>query len=55
MVAWGLSIEITPAARGRPAPPRAKKEAGVVEPSGVFDHAGVLVDEPPGPAGVPFI
>ena len=32
-----------------------KKKAGVVEHPEVFDHAGLLVNGPPGNAGVPFI
>jgi hypothetical protein len=30
------------------------KKTGVVEYGGVFDHAGLLVNEPPGKAGLPF-
>ena len=30
------------------------KKAGVVEHLAVFDHAGLLVNEPPGKAGMPF-
>jgi len=33
---------------------RRKKKAGVVEHLGVFDHVGLLVNEPPGTAGLPF-
>jgi hypothetical protein len=36
------------------APPQAKK-ADVAEHPGVFDHVGLLVDGPPGTAGLPFI
>jgi hypothetical protein len=32
-----------------------KQKAGVVEHSAVFDHAGLLVNGPPGPAELPFI
>jgi hypothetical protein len=32
-----------------------KKKTGVVEYPEVFDHAGLLVNEPPGKAGLPFI
>ena len=32
-----------------------KKKAGVVEHPEVFDHAGLLINGPPGKAGVPFI
>jgi hypothetical protein len=35
-------------------PPRAKKN-GVAEHPEVFDHAGLLVNGPPGMAGLPFI
>jgi hypothetical protein len=31
------------------------KKADVVENPEVFDHVGLLVNEPPGPAGLPFI
>jgi hypothetical protein len=34
---------------------RKRKEAGVLEHAQVFDHAGVLIDEPPGMAGLPFV
>jgi len=34
---------------------RNRKKAGVVEYPEVFDHAGLLVNEPPGAAGLPFI
>jgi hypothetical protein len=33
----------------------ANKKTGVVEHPEVFDHAGLLVNEPPGKAGLPFI
>jgi hypothetical protein len=32
---------------------RSKKKADVVEHPKVFDHVGLLVSEPPGPAGLP--
>jgi hypothetical protein len=32
-----------------------QKKAGVVEHPEVFDHAGLLINGPPGKAGVPFI
>ena len=32
-----------------------EKKTGVVEYPQVFDHAGLLVNEPPGQAGLPFI
>lgn len=32
-----------------------RKKADVVEHLGVFDHVGLLFNEPPGSAGVPFI
>ena len=37
------------------APHRKRKKAGVVEDLEVFDHAGLLVNEPPGTAGLPLI
>jgi hypothetical protein len=33
----------------------AQKKAGVIEYLRVFDHAGLLVNEPSGTAGLPFI
>jgi uncharacterized membrane protein YagU involved in acid resistance len=36
------------------APPKTKK-ADVVEHPEVFDHVGLLVNGPPGAAGLPFI
>jgi hypothetical protein len=38
----------------RLAQPRTKK-ADVAEHPKIFDHAGLLVNEPPGMAGLPFI
>ena len=35
-------------------PPQAKK-ADVMEHPEAFDHVGLLVNEPPGQAGLPFI
>jgi hypothetical protein len=32
-----------------------QKKAGVVERLQAFDHAGLLVNEPPSQAGLPFI
>ena len=32
-----------------------QKKAGVVEHPRVFDHAGLLCDEPPSVAGLPFV
>jgi len=32
-----------------------QKKADVVEHPEVFDHVGLLVNEPPGTAGLPFI
>jgi hypothetical protein len=34
---------------------RAKKKTDVVGHPEVFDHVGLLVNEPPGTAGLPFI
>jgi hypothetical protein len=31
------------------------KKAGVAEHPDVLDHAGILFNEPPGDAGLPFI
>jgi len=33
----------------------AKEKAGVVDHTRGFDHVGLLVNEPPGQAGLPFI
>ena len=38
---------------GCPPPPQPKK-ADVVKHPGVFDHVGLLVNQPPSDAGVPF-
>ena len=38
---------------GRPAPQRPRK-ADVMKHPEAFDHVGLLVDEPPGEAGLPF-
>jgi hypothetical protein len=38
----------------RPAPPRTKK-ADVAEHPEVFDHVGLLINEPPDTAGLLFI
>jgi hypothetical protein len=32
-----------------------QKKADVAEHPEVLDHVGLLVDEPPGPTGLPFI
>jgi hypothetical protein len=34
---------------------RTRKKTDVVEHPQVFDHVGLLVNEPPGTAGLPFI
>jgi len=34
---------------------RRQKKTGVVEHPQVFDHAGLLIDGPPGMAGLPFV
>jgi hypothetical protein len=39
----------------RPSHAAETKKADVVENPEVFDHVGLLVNEPPGPAGLPFI
>jgi hypothetical protein len=54
MVELDLLISVILGGRDRFAPPKAKKKAGVVEHLGVFNHAGLLVNEPPGTAGLPF-
>jgi hypothetical protein len=40
---------------GRPEPPKAKKKADEVEGLVAFHLVGLLVNEPPGTAGLPFI
>jgi hypothetical protein len=37
-----------------PKAPIERKKAGVAEHPEVFDHAGLLVNGPPDPAGLPF-
>ena len=41
--------------RGRTISARLKKKAGVVEDPQILDHAGLLFDEPPSIAGLPFV
>src|SRR6185312_11346057 len=50
-----LAIGLSPVAYGCPARPQAKKMPAWSNTSKVFDHAGLLVNEPPGEAGLPFI
>jgi len=47
------NARLGPGGHGRFAPPQTKK-ADVVEHPEVFDHVGLLVNEPPGMAGLPF-
>jgi hypothetical protein len=47
-------VVITPCGR-RPTETPETKKADVVEYLEAFDHVGLLVNEPPGPAGLPFI
>ena len=46
---------VSPARRPKGAVPTKRKKANVVEHPEVFDHVGLLVNEPPGKAGLPFI
>jgi hypothetical protein len=48
------ALIIGPLPGGRRRATASEKKAGVVERPGVFDHAGILVDGPPGTAGLPF-
>jgi len=50
-----VSIQCLPRDLVRPVPLRTKKKADVVEHPEVFSHVGLLVNEPPGHAGLPFI
>jgi hypothetical protein len=43
-----------PRRRDYPALLQVKKKAGMAEHPEVFDHAGLLVNGPPGTAGLPF-
>jgi hypothetical protein len=49
-----MVIEFVSDGRHRAAPPQVKKADVVAHPE-VFDHAGLLVNEPPGTAGLLFI
>jgi len=49
-----VSTRCLPRNRDRPAPPQVKK-ADLMEYPEVFDQVGLLVNEPPGKAGLPFI
>jgi hypothetical protein len=44
-----LSLMVATASRHR-----GRKKAGMAEHHWVLDHDGLLVNEPPGPAGLPF-
>ncbi len=50
-------IEATPLGLVVSGPSRAStnKKADVADHGEVFGHVGLLVDKPPGPAGLPFI
>jgi hypothetical protein len=50
-----LSIGLVPALCDLSTPVKAKKEADMVEYLSVFDHVGLLVNEPPDTSGLPFI
>jgi len=50
-----VSIRCLPDDPDRPAPPKRNKKADVVEGPKAFDHVGLLVDEPPGQAGLLLI
>jgi hypothetical protein len=54
MLEGDLFIGFIPGRDVRSAPPRAKKKADVVEYPEAFDHVGLLVNKPPGRAGLPF-
>jgi hypothetical protein len=54
IVELGLSMAFLLGRCGRPLPPQAKK-AGAVRHHKVSDHAGLLFNEPPGRAGLPFV
>jgi hypothetical protein len=55
MMTSTCSIECLPADYDLSVPVQAKKNADVVEHRQAFDHVGLLVNEPPGPAGLLFI
>jgi hypothetical protein len=50
-----VSIRRRPDDPDRPASLKRNKKADVVENPKAFDHVGLLVNEPPGQAGLPFI
>ena len=54
MVGLVWSIAIT-SSRLRPSRTAANKKADVVEHPEVFDHVGLLGNEPPDPVGLPFL
>ena len=53
LAAYSLAISLVTATEGRP--PKRNKKADVAEHADVLDHAGLLVNEPPGHAGLPFV
>jgi hypothetical protein len=53
MVLLGFSIGSSLVLVDHPSP--TQKKTGAVEQPEAFDHAGLLVNEPPGQAGLPFI
>jgi hypothetical protein len=55
MLGFELSITLVLCGGGRSAPPRGEKKADVAERPAAFDHVGLLVNGPPGTAGLPFI
>ena len=54
MVELDSSMKFVPSCRDRSVPPRPLKKADVAEYPEVFDHVGLLFNEPPGTAGLPF-
>jgi len=54
MVDWDLFMGLAPPGCDRPGLHERKKKAGVAEHPEVFDHAGILVNGPPGTPALPF-
>jgi hypothetical protein len=54
MVKTDLSIGFVPGGCDHAEPPTAKKKPTWCNTFTVWHHVGVLVDEPPGAAGLPF-
>jgi len=51
----GWFIVSVPGGCGGPVPPHGEKKADVVEHPEAFHHVGLLVNGPPGMAGLPLI